>query len=111
MLAEQDARISVFRNDINRGAYFTRNRGLFLATGKFVTVMDADDWAHPQKIEKQVLAAYLAGEAWRPLYRIGQDVITRWNLLDLGPQSGWVHRNVSSLMVHRQIALELGGLE
>ncbi|WP_348681480.1 glycosyltransferase [Alteromonas mediterranea] len=108
VLAEQDARISVFRNDINRGAYYTRNRGLHLATGKFVTVMDADDWAHPQKIEKQV---------WPLIWKRNlAATVSHWarcnNSLEftrLRPQNGWVHRNVSSLMVHRQIAIDLGG--
>ncbi|MEC8374617.1 MAG: glycosyltransferase family A protein, partial [Pseudomonadota bacterium] len=108
VLSEQDARISVFRNDINRGAYFSRNRGLFLATGKFVTVMDADDWAHPQKIEKQVWPLI-----WRRSLAASVSHWARCNssleFTRLRPQNGWVHRNVSSLMVHRQIALELGG--
>jgi glycosyltransferase involved in cell wall biosynthesis len=108
VLSGRDARISVFRNEINRGAYFTRNRGLYLATGKFVTVMDADDWAHPQKIEKQVWPL-----VWK---RSLAASVSHWarcnNALEftrLRPQNGWVHRNVSSLMVHRQIAVELGG--
>ncbi|MDO6578832.1 glycosyltransferase [Alteromonas stellipolaris] len=107
-LADQDARISVFRNELNKGAYFTRNRGLSLATGKFITVMDADDWAHPQKIEKQV----------KPLIwnRKLTATVSHWARCDdslrftrLRPQNGWIHRNVSSLMVHRKIALDLGG--
>lgn len=108
VLADKDERISVYRNETNRGAYFTRNRGLFLATGKFVTVMDADDWAHPQKIEKQV---------WPLIWKRNLAAsVSHWarcnNSLEftrLRPQNGWVHRNVSSLMVHRQIAVELGG--
>ena len=108
VLAGQDARISVFRNETNRGAYFTRNRGLFLATGKFVTVMDADDWAHPQKIEKQVKPLI-----WK---RSLAATVSHWarcnnslGFTRLRPQNGWIHRNVSSLMVRTKIALDLGG--
>lgn len=106
--AKQDNRVRAFQNESNRGAYYTRNRGLHLATGKFITVMDADDWAHPQKIEKQV---------WPLIWKRNlAATVSHWarcnNSLEftrLRPQNGWVHRNVSSLMVHRQIAIDLGG--
>lgn len=52
--AAQDPRIRVIRMEQNGGAYVTRNRGLDEATGDFVTLNDADDWAHPLKIETQV---------------------------------------------------------
>ncbi len=55
--AEQDARIRLIRMPVNGGAYVARNRGLDEATGEFVTIHDADDWSHPQKIERQ--ASYL----------------------------------------------------
>jgi glycosyltransferase involved in cell wall biosynthesis len=38
----------------NRGAYAARNHGLDMSTGEFITLHDADDWSHPQKIETQV---------------------------------------------------------
>lgn len=49
-----DARIIALRNEVNAGAYRTRNRGLREATGHYITVHDSDDWSHPQLIEKQV---------------------------------------------------------
>ncbi|ANB21085.1 hypothetical protein A6K25_07180 [Alteromonas stellipolaris] len=107
-IAKRDNRISVLRNETNRGAYLTRNRGLFLATGKFVTVMDGDDWAHPQKIEKQVKPLI-----WK---RNLAATVSHWarcnnslGFTRLRPQNGWIHRNVSSLMVRTKIALYLGG--
>ena len=48
-------RVRVIKNNKNKGAYATRNLGMSLAIGEFLTVMDADDWAHPQKIEKQII--------------------------------------------------------
>ncbi|GAB6059390.1 glycosyltransferase [Desulfonatronum parangueonense] len=53
-LAKQDKRIKFFRMSNNSGAYPARNYGLTQATGQFITTHDADDWSHPQKIEKQL---------------------------------------------------------
>lgn len=52
--AEQDDRVSVFTTPNNSGPYIARNIALKEATGEFVTVNDADDWSHVEKIEKQV---------------------------------------------------------
>ena len=55
-LATTDARIRVLANKVNQGAYASRNYGLQFAHGHFITVHDADDWSHPRKIERQMLA-------------------------------------------------------
>lgn len=52
--AAADPRIRLIRMPVNGGAYVARNHGLDRATGEFVTIHDADDWSHPQKIETQV---------------------------------------------------------
>ncbi|WP_147803690.1 glycosyltransferase family 2 protein [Alkalicoccus halolimnae] len=54
-LAKKDARIKVLQVEENGGPYAARNLALKQAEGTFVTVNDADDWSHPEKIEKQVL--------------------------------------------------------
>ena len=53
-LAAEDPRIRLIRQRVNAGAYAARNRGVAVASGAFVTTHDADDWSHPQKIERQV---------------------------------------------------------
>lgn len=53
-LAILDPRVRVLESALNRGAYAARNAGLKEAVGQFVTVHDADDFAHAQKIERQV---------------------------------------------------------
>ncbi|WP_444685810.1 glycosyltransferase family 2 protein [Alkalicoccus luteus] len=53
--AKEDKRIKVLQVEQNGGPYAARNLALKQATGTFVTVNDADDWSHPEKIEKQVL--------------------------------------------------------
>lgn len=51
----QDERVKLIQMDENGGAYVARNHALKIASGDFITINDADDWSHPQKIEKQVL--------------------------------------------------------
>jgi len=52
--ARLDSRVHVVTLPKNRGAYSARNAGLRIARGEFVTCHDADDWAHPMRIESQV---------------------------------------------------------
>ncbi len=55
-LAAADSRIRVLANKVNKGAYASRNYALQFAHGNVITVHDADDWSHPRKIERQMLA-------------------------------------------------------
>jgi glycosyltransferase involved in cell wall biosynthesis len=52
-----DPRIRLVHNDRNRGRSYTRNRGLMLARGEYVAVLDADDVCEPLRLEETV--AYL----------------------------------------------------
>ena len=51
---EKDERIKLFSTPENSGPYIARNIALREATGEYVTVNDADDWSHAEKIEIQV---------------------------------------------------------
>ena len=42
--AQKDSRIKILKNDSNMGPGYTRNRGLDIAKGKYVSFLDADDW-------------------------------------------------------------------
>lgn len=53
-LASSDSRIKVLRNKVNVGPYVSKNRALKLVEGDYITGHDADDWAHPHRIEKHV---------------------------------------------------------
>lgn len=49
-----DHRIRIEKNDRNRGRPYTRNRGLSLARGEFLSVLDADDLCEPNRLARQV---------------------------------------------------------
>lgn len=53
-LARLDSRVKILRNKANVGPYVSKNVALSIAHGTYITCHDADDWAHPQRIEKQV---------------------------------------------------------
>lgn len=67
----KDKRIKVLHNNSNLGNYPTRNRGFNIAQGKYICVMDADDFALSQRLERQFLfmddhpEIGLAGSAFR----------------------------------------------
>jgi glycosyltransferase involved in cell wall biosynthesis len=60
-IARQDPRVRVHRNSVNVGPYVSKNVALSMANGAYITCHDADDWAHPQRIEKQVAALVARG--------------------------------------------------
>lgn len=53
-MAQHDHRIKLIRQSINKGTYLAKSAGFEVARGEFVTCHDADDWSHPQRIERQV---------------------------------------------------------
>ena len=53
---DADGRVRLLQNSTSIGTYCSKNRALEVATGKYFTCHDADDWSHPLKIERQVKA-------------------------------------------------------
>jgi len=51
---KKDKRIKVYRNKHRLGIPQNRNKGISLATGRFVMWQDADDISHPKRAEKLV---------------------------------------------------------
>lgn len=60
-VAAQDARVLVRRNAVNVGPYVSKNLALRLAEGEYVTGQDADDWSHPQRLERDILPILSSG--------------------------------------------------
>ncbi len=106
-LAARDARIRLLDAADAPGAYPARNIGLAEATGEFVTVLDADDWAHPARTALQLRA--LADHPRRMAsvshwVRTTADLrFTRW-----WGDRGLIHRNVASLMIRTALRDSLG---
>ena len=51
-IAAQDTRVRIMRNKVNVGPYVSKNIALLRAKGEWITSHDADDWAHPQRLER-----------------------------------------------------------
>lgn len=53
-LKEMFPDVTFLKNEQNRGACYSRNRGIEIAAGEFVNFLDDDDELYPKKIELQV---------------------------------------------------------
>lgn len=58
-LARIDSRLIIFSQASNKGTYLAKNLALSKITGNFIICHDSDDWAHPLKIEEQLLPLLL----------------------------------------------------
>ena len=52
-----EKRLRIFTNSRNRGVSYSRNRGIRHAKGKWIALLDSDDWYAPERIEQLLLAA------------------------------------------------------
>jgi glycosyltransferase involved in cell wall biosynthesis len=96
------------RNTLNSGVgtYGARNHGLKMAKGDFITVHDADDWSHPQKLEMQVKALLDNPNAVASVSHWAR--CTTDMQFETRPDGSVVHRNISSLMIRREVFERLG---
>lgn len=116
-----DPRIRVVENPANLGLAASLNRGLSIARAELVARMDADDVAHPRRLERQVAhldahldVALLGTQAWlidergacrgEIAHGRGHDAI-RWELL---LDNAFLH---TSVMFRRGVVQELGGYD
>lgn len=106
--ARADPRFRVISSSGNEGAYPARNLGAMAARGAYITVLDADDWAHPSRISKQVRSLIaepdLMGNVTHWVRATPDLHFTDWRI----EPEGLIHRNVSSLMIRRAVLDQLG---
>ncbi|GEM_PF-3082724 len=55
-----DSRVTIFRNAANVGPYVSKNVALQYCKGEYITGQDADDWSHPQRLERHI--EYMRGQ-------------------------------------------------
>ena len=56
-IAYIDSRVKLLRNEKNMGAAGSRNRGLDIFRGKYVALLDSDDYWYPNMLEKMLYRA------------------------------------------------------
>ena len=59
--SDVDSRITLYSNPKNMGVALTRNKGMNLAKGSWIALLDSDDVWHKDKLEKQLVAAENTG--------------------------------------------------
>lgn len=105
--AARDGRIRVLDGGAEPGAYAARNIGMAAARGAFVTVLDADDWAHPARIARQVRALTRTPRAAAVLadwVRVTPGLrFSRWT-----QDQGLIHPDMSSFMIRAAARERLG---
>ena len=104
--AASDPRLLPIRHGENLGAYAARNTALRLASGEFVTVSDADDWVHPQRVRIQAEHLKKTGALCNTTASIRVDSDVRVNV---NPRAEMLRESFPSLMMRREDALGIGG--
>ena len=108
-VAASDPRIRLLRMPENGGTYRIRNRAIAESRGSFIAFQDSDDWAHPERIARQVGPmldrADLVATSARAL-RVHGDMTS----LRVGSNS--FRRGEASLMFRKDVVIDvLGGFD
>lgn len=102
-----DDRFQLIRQSYNRGSYFCRNIAIQQATGDFVTIHDADDWSHPERIELHVRDA----QESKSRANISNWMRARTDFVPVGtwrPTEKLISLNMGSFFVDRTLFHEVG---
>jgi hypothetical protein len=105
----RDPRVKVIHNRGNLGPYASRNRALELATGEFVTIADADDWSHPDRIAHQ--SARLSEEPHLVACTVAHVRFHSDGRPDLENNLSFMGHGPVSLMFRRSIIDQVGGFD
>ncbi|WP_380165940.1 glycosyltransferase family 2 protein [Jannaschia sp. R86511] len=107
VLAEVAAlpRVRVLTQPVNGGSYAARRRGLAEATGRYVTFHDSDDWAHPERVERQ-LVPMLLDPGLPGTHSLAMRALDDLDRTWLGYPA--VRTNASSLLLDREVLATTG---
>lgn len=103
-LAQRDDRVRYLFNDYNIGTYCSKNKGVVMATGDFITFHDSDDWMHPQRLERHLTYTDrnvgMTISNWLRMKANGEAVLRKGG--------GFIHRNPASTFFRREIFEKIG---
>ena len=105
-LAAEDPRVQIFHSEVNGGPYLCKNIALTQSRGAWITGHDADDWAHPERIERQVRHCLDSDEpaCMSGMLRIsGEGRLVRFNPIGGNVIDGALRNGFISLMVDAQV--------
>lgn len=118
----ENNKIIYLQNEVNGGGSFSRNQGLKIAQGKYITFLDDDDEIDPTKLEKQVQKLEELGEEYSACYTgyhklmengksYGSDETVRGNVYAYALSRSIYNGSGSNLLVRTSIAKEIGGYD
>jgi len=93
--AVDDPRISLVRLGCNYGRGEARRRSLQRAAGKYVTMLDADDWLYPEKIASQV--EFLETNPDVTVHSMGMAIVDDSGLVSVRRPMTFIDRRLDSL--------------
>lgn len=103
-----DSRVFLIRHTQNKGAYASRNTGMYAATGTFLATHDADDWSHPQKIEL-LTEALIADSRLVGTMSSWVRIDDSFRFKNIGKSERIIHASVSTLILKTSVVRDLGG--
>lgn len=103
--AKKDKRIKLFKTKENSGPYVARNIGLRKATGEFITVNDADDWSHPEKLAVQAKHLLKKKNIIANTSELAR-LTDSFDFYRRGTRGKYIFSNMSSLLFRRKEVLE-----
>lgn len=102
---DKDPRVRLLKTPHNSGPYVARNIALKEATGEFITINDADDWSHAEKIERQV-KHLLANPAVIANTSEHARLTEELTFYRRGTPGKYIFPNMSSIMFRREPVIE-----